>query len=267
MTENPPISQDAAPDVSKDLSQVVQGTAENLLNKLEENLTQDSAKNEQLPEDQLLQSSEPGPLDKDGKNVEDVLNIISQSIFREGEGHILLKLCDRSSLLSVVSHSLSAYITTLEPLPLQRLSARIASEVSLWMCSLFHFQDGAAFCHDDTREGLVRITRMALHKHYPKMCQDGFEALFSRPPVIYLTSGTYVEMGHYVCLQLGLPLSSIRVLRSDLDKEEALEDIFNEDKAAGRLPILCIANVHSSLFQVSTFILIMILSKNHCRCA
>ena len=35
-------------------------------------------------------------------------------------GHILLKLCDRSSLLSVVSHSLSAYITTLEPLPLQR---------------------------------------------------------------------------------------------------------------------------------------------------
>jgi hypothetical protein len=32
----------------------------------------------------------------------------------------LLKLCDRSSLLSVVSHSLSAYITTLEPVPLQR---------------------------------------------------------------------------------------------------------------------------------------------------
>ena len=67
----------------------------------------------ELPEDQLLQSSAPGPLDKEGKNVEDVLNIISQSIFREGEGHILLKLCDRSSLLSVVSHSLSAYITTL----------------------------------------------------------------------------------------------------------------------------------------------------------
>ena len=35
-------------------------------------------------------------------------------------GQVLLKLCDRSSLLSVVSHSLSAYITTLEPVPLQR---------------------------------------------------------------------------------------------------------------------------------------------------
>ena len=28
--------------------------------------------------------------------------------------------------------------------------------------------------------GLVKVTRMALHQHYPKMSQDGFEALFSR---------------------------------------------------------------------------------------
>ena len=90
-----------------------------------------------------------------------------------------------------------------------RLSARIASEVSLWVCHLFRFTNGAAFCHDDTREGLVKITRMALHQHYPKMSQDGFEALFSRPPVIYLTSNTYVDIAHYVCMQLGLPLSTV----------------------------------------------------------
>ena len=89
------------------------------------------------------------------------------------------------------------------------MSARIASEVSLWVCHLFRFTDGAAFCHDDTREGLVKITRMALHQHYPKMSQDGFEALFSRPPVIYLTSNTYVDIAHYVCMQLGLPLSTV----------------------------------------------------------
>ncbi len=67
-----------------------------------------------------------------------------------------MKLSDRTSLLSVVSHSLSAYITTLEPAPLQRLSARIATEVGLWMCKLFKFKDGAAYCHDDTREGETR---------------------------------------------------------------------------------------------------------------
>ena len=243
-------SEESAPEPlpkAQDLSKVVQGTAENLLNKLEENLEQKGQP--ELPEDQLLQSSAPGPLDQEGKNVEDVLNIISQSIFREGEGHILLKLCDRSSLLSVVSHSLSAYITTLEPIPLQRLSARIAAEISIWMCHLFKFNDGAAFCHDDTREGLVKITRMALHRNYPKMVQDGFEALFSRPPVIYLTSNTYVDIAHYVCVQLGLPMSTVRVLRPDLDQEEAINAVFEEDRAAGRLPILCMANVHSSLFQ------------------
>ena len=37
-------------------------------------------------EDELLQDTDPGPLGCDGKDVEDVLNIISQSIYREGEG-------------------------------------------------------------------------------------------------------------------------------------------------------------------------------------
>ena len=41
----------------------------------------------------------------------------------------------------------------------------------------------------------------------------------------------------------------VRILRPETDKEEMVESIFQEDKAAGRLPILCIANVHSSLFQ------------------
>ena len=70
----------------QELSKVVQGTAENLLNRLEENLTGEQANGVEIPEEQLLTFSHPGPLDKDGKNVEDVLNIISQSILREGEG-------------------------------------------------------------------------------------------------------------------------------------------------------------------------------------
>ena len=70
----------------QELSKVVQGTAENLLNRLEENLTGEPANGQELPEEQLLTYSHPGPLDKDGKNVEDVLNIISQSILHEGEG-------------------------------------------------------------------------------------------------------------------------------------------------------------------------------------
>ena len=49
-------------------------------------------------EDELLQDTDPGPLGCDGKDVEDVLNIISQSIYREGEGIFFIYL---SSFLSV----------------------------------------------------------------------------------------------------------------------------------------------------------------------
>ena len=105
----------------------------------------------------------------------------------------------------------------------------------------------------------MKLCRLTLHKHYStRMSSDGFKAFFSHPPVIYLTSNTYQETMQLVCKQLGLPASTIRLLRIDDGSEgnegkEALkvvEAAFEEDKAAGKLPIMCVANVHSSLVQV-----------------
>jgi len=77
----------------RQLSTVVQGTAENLLGRLEEVVgsagcgTPDGVGGEDdLDDDEVLQDSEPGPLSQDPKDVEEVLNIISQSIYREGQG-------------------------------------------------------------------------------------------------------------------------------------------------------------------------------------
>ena len=55
---------------------VVQGTAESMISKLENSMMSPEAT--AAEEGDLLQSSEPGPLDKEGKDVEDVLGIISQ---------------------------------------------------------------------------------------------------------------------------------------------------------------------------------------------
>ena len=46
----------------------------------------ESGEDEVEDEDEVLQDSEPGPLSKDPKDVEEVLNVISQSIYREGQG-------------------------------------------------------------------------------------------------------------------------------------------------------------------------------------
>jgi len=65
----------------------VHTTAENLVSKLEANLTSAFSGPELSEEqDNLLQLSGPGPLHKNGLKVEEVLNIISHSIYREGEG-------------------------------------------------------------------------------------------------------------------------------------------------------------------------------------
>ena len=56
--------------------------------------------------------------------------------------------------------------------------------------------------HDDEREGLVRVCRLALYHRYPKYATDGFDALYSRPPVIYLSAAAKPGLGHYLCLQV-----------------------------------------------------------------
>ena len=56
---------------------VVQGTAESMISKLENSMLAPPT-DPSSEEGDLLQSSEPGPLDKEGKDVEDVLGIISQ---------------------------------------------------------------------------------------------------------------------------------------------------------------------------------------------
>lgn len=238
-------------DIEDDMPEIVQGTTKTLISKLEENL---SAAPDQYDSTQLL-ATEPGPLDHEGKDIEQVLNMISHSIYRESEGQIVSKLCDKAALLSVVSHSLSAYITTLESVPLQRLSSRIASELSLWICDLFGFPEGQAHCHDDIREGLVRTVRMVLHTKYHDLTSEGFLALTKSPPVIYITSGTYAEVAKYVCNHLNLPTSTIRCIISEEGKPmnddgwSFFSSIIEEDLAAGRTPLMCVANVHSTIFQ------------------
>ena len=62
----------------------------------------------------------------------------------------------RSALLSVVSHSLSAYITTLESVPLQRLSSRDQMEIKkelprVWATVWLVRDDGGA-CDERARQ-------------------------------------------------------------------------------------------------------------------
>ena len=85
------ITEEEEEDEEDNMTNVVQGTTETIINKLEENLSQVP----EIDESELLQVAEPGPLEAEGRDIEQVLSIISHSIYREGEGQIVSKLCDR----------------------------------------------------------------------------------------------------------------------------------------------------------------------------
>jgi hypothetical protein len=58
-------------------------------------------------------------------------------------------------------------------------------------------------------EGVVRLTRMMLHYKYPKYLEDGFDALTSRPPVIYSSVASPLGVVQHICRQVSTKMSGI----------------------------------------------------------
>lgn len=170
----------------------------------------------------------------------------------EKSGSFELRQLDDIGKMAVVSHTLAAYVSTLEPWKLRRLATRVVSDTTLWISRLFRFFDTSAFFHDESREGLIRVCRMILHTRYPKYMSEGSEALYARPPVIYVSAAARPGLGQYICTQLGLPLGCLAtvpcntVFGSQYKMDiAALEKLIQEDVAAARRPLLMVANAGS----------------------
>ncbi|KAL1434430.1 hypothetical protein MTO96_011529 [Rhipicephalus appendiculatus] len=164
----------------------------------------------------------PGPLQALPLSLDDIRasldNIVQQhclaqsSHMRSLTGETLRRLDDAGKAV-VVSHSLAAYLSTLEAAVLRKVTARIVSDTGLWVSRLFRFFDSSVFFHEESREGLVRVCRLALHAKYPRLAQgEGFQALAPRPPVLYIGAHTRTSLGHHLCSQLGLPVSCLRMI-------------------------------------------------------
>ena len=77
--------------------------------------------------------------------------------------------------------------------------SHVTAQLFLYLC---RFDDASIVYHDEARDGLVKVCRLALYNKYPKYATEGFEALYSRPPVIYLSSAAKPGLSHYLCLQV-----------------------------------------------------------------
>ncbi|XP_071491690.1 putative pyridoxal-dependent decarboxylase domain-containing protein 2 [Diadema antillarum] len=156
---------------------------------------------------------------------------------------------DKAAHIALVGQSLMAYISTFELNHLRRLATRIVSDTTLWLSRIFRFDDSSAYYHVDDREGLARVCRLVLNNKYEKFGTEGFNCLYTKPPIIYISAASRPGIGQYVCSQLGLPQSSLctvpcnTVFGSQHTMDIAtLERLIKDDASSSKTPLMVVAN-------------------------
>ncbi|KAM4531643.1 pyridoxal-dependent decarboxylase domain-containing protein 1 isoform 2-T2 [Odontesthes bonariensis] len=201
----------------------------------------------------------PGPLQGDGQDVATILHLVHNLIHEEEDEEEEEEEEDRPNQqmrnvgeqghMALLGHSLAAYISVLDRERLRKLTTRILSDTTLWLCRIFRYENGSACFHEDDRDGLVKVCRLVINARYEDYATEGYTVLSSKQPVIYQSASCRPGLGQHLCSQLGLPLSSLctvpcnTIFGSQHQMDVALLDkLIKEDIEAGKLPLLLIAN-------------------------
>uniref|UniRef100_UPI00358EA79F pyridoxal-dependent decarboxylase domain-containing protein 1 isoform X2 n=1 Tax=Myxine glutinosa TaxID=7769 RepID=UPI00358EA79F len=208
----------------------------------------------------------PGPLQDSGQDEGSLLQHLQRLVYEPDDVEEMGEMYDEQkggqdrlttlpaslaerALVPLLAHGLVAYLSMLERDRLRHLTTRLTSDTTLWLCRLFRFDNGSAYFHEDDREGLVRVALLALHSRYQDFATEGFCALAARPPVLYVSAAARPGLGMHLCTQLGLPVSCLctvpcnTVFGSQHQMDIAsFERLVADDKEAGRLPLLLLAN-------------------------
>lgn len=181
------------------------------------------------------------------KDIEQLI-VYEKSMEEEEKTHPAeLPELDAVSHATLIGHCLTAYISTLNESHMKTIASKITSDCQTMLTRLFRLADAHVYYHHEEREGLVKVCKLALHQKYPKYGTEGFEALYSRPPVIYLSSAAPIGLGQHLCTQLGLPMSCISMVpcntmfgaSSKMDVA-MLEKLIQDDIAAAKTPVLLV---------------------------
>ncbi|XP_031148405.1 pyridoxal-dependent decarboxylase domain-containing protein 1 isoform X2 [Sander lucioperca] len=201
----------------------------------------------------LSRASIPGPLQGDGQDVATILHLVHNLIHDEEEEEDKpsqqMQNVGEQGHMALLGHSLAAYISVLDRERLRKLTTRILSDTTLWLCRLFRYENGSAYFHEDDRDGLVKVCRLVINARYEEYASEGYAVLSSKQPVIYQSASGRPGLGQHLCSQLGLPLSSLctvpcnTIFGSQHQMDVALLDtLIKEDIEAGKLPLLLIVN-------------------------
>lgn len=194
----------------------------------------------------------PGPLQGSGQDMVSILQLVQTLMHGDDEEDSLVyrtQNVGEKGHMALLGHSLAAYISVLDKERLRKLTTRILSDTTLWLCRLFRYENGSAYYHEDDREGLLKVCRLVIHSRYEDYSSEGFSVFYSKQPVIYISSASRSGLGQFICNQLGLPLSCLcrvpcnTMFGSQHQMDVALLDrLIKDDTESGKVPLLLVAN-------------------------
>ncbi|XP_063286383.1 pyridoxal-dependent decarboxylase domain-containing protein 1 isoform X1 [Pelobates fuscus] len=195
----------------------------------------------------------PGPLQGSGQDMVSILQLVQNLMHEEDEeepqSYRRIQNVGEQGHMALLGHSLAAYISVLGRERLRKLTTRILSDTTLWLCRLFRYENGSAYYHEDDREGLLKVCRLVIHSRYEDYTTEGFNVLCNRQPVIYISAASRPGLGQSLCNQLGLPLSCLcrvpcnTMFGSQHQMDVALLDrLLKDDLQSGKCPLLLVAN-------------------------
>ncbi|XP_034286125.1 pyridoxal-dependent decarboxylase domain-containing protein 1 [Pantherophis guttatus] len=195
----------------------------------------------------------PGPLQGSGQDMVSILQLVQTLMHGDEEEESLqsyrLQNVGEQGHMALLGHSLAAYISILDRDRLRKLTTKILSDTTLWLCRLFRFENGSAYYHEDDRDGLLKVCKLVIHSRYEDYATEGFNALYNKQPMVYISAAARTGLSQFLCSHLGLPLSSMcrvpcnTMFGSQHQMDVALLDrLIKEDLESGKLPILLVAN-------------------------
>ncbi|XP_021100010.1 pyridoxal-dependent decarboxylase domain-containing protein 1 isoform X3 [Heterocephalus glaber] len=207
---------------------------------------------EEEKEKKLVSEDIPGPLQGSGQDMVSILQLVQNLMHGDDDEEpqsARIQNIGEQGHMALLGHSLGAYISTLDKERLRKLTTRILSDATLWLCRIFRYENGCAYFHEEEREGLAKICRLAIHSRYEDFVVDGFNVLYNKKPVVYLSAAARPGLGQYLCNQLGLPFPCLcrvpcnTMFGSQHQMDVAfLEKLIKDDIERGRLPLLLVAN-------------------------
>ncbi|KAF0293756.1 Pyridoxal-dependent decarboxylase domain-containing protein 1 [Amphibalanus amphitrite] len=150
---------------------------------------------------------------------------------------------------AIVAHTCAAYVSTLSAGAQRQLTARLTADLTSWLVQLFRQPDASFYIPTPGCDSLSAMVKMRLHTRYNSYAALGYEALYARPPVVYVSAACRPSSVVELLRSVGLPGAAVRqvALSGSFGPAHAmdvaqLQRMLDEDEAAQKVPLLVLAH-------------------------